>query len=338
MSITSACRPLKYTLCITLKCNLACTYCYVAKAPVSMDMATARKAIDFAFSFMPRGGDLEMGFFGGEPFLEFDLLRRITRLVENHPSFDPEHVSLAVTTNGTIFSDEIASFLTDHSFKVCISCDGPPEIQNSSRRIAEGKETALIVERTLTAACAALPEVMVNAVFNPGNFRNMRQTVEYLSGTGARQIFLNPDYSATWTPADVDELRGVYRSLAGRYVEWYLSGVPHFVSLIDSKVAVLLRGGYQPMERCHMGTAELAVTPDGSIYPCERLIGGGPEAPYRIGHIDTGIDPSSRSRLCACGGSSNPECVTCSVREYCMNWCGCSNIFMTGLPDRVGDP
>jgi uncharacterized protein len=43
--------------------------------------------------------------------------------------------------------------------------------------------------------------------------------------------------------------------------------------LIDGAIAVILRGGYKPLERCRMGAGEYAFGPSGNIYPCERLIG-----------------------------------------------------------------
>lgn len=128
----------------------------------------------------------------------------------------------------------------------------------------------------------------------------------------------------------------IYRAVADRYVAWYLSHDPHFVSLLDTKIAVLLRGGYHPLERCQMGTGELAITPDGGLYPCERLIGTGTDPRHRIGSVEQGLDLSRLACQCARGGPLNSECRGCAMKECCMNWCGCSNAFMTGYYNRVG--
>jgi uncharacterized protein len=329
-------RPRRYTLCTTLRCNLACTYCYVSKNNATMSLATARRALDFIFCHAPPNRNIEVGFFGGEPLLEFPLLQNITDLVESHPSYDPARISLTLTTNGTIFSDAIATFLKAHAFKVCISCDGPPHVQNFFRRTPEGKDTAPVVERTLLAAQQALSPVLVNVVYHPQTFHYLPETLDYLSGLGLRYIFLNPDYSARWTPLEAAELPVIYRAVADRYITWYLKDDPHFVSLIDAKITVLIRGGYHPLERCQMGVGELTVTPDGGLYPCERLIGSGSGGPYRIGSIEHGLDLSRLAGQCAPGGSLNAECNDCSMKDCCMNWCGCSNIFLTGYYNRVG--
>jgi uncharacterized protein len=301
-----------------------------------MSLTTAKRALDFIFHHAPPKSKIEIGFFGGEPLLEFTLLQNITDLIENHPSYDPSRVSLTITTNGTIFSDPIAAFLRDHVFKVCISCDGPPHVQNLFRRSSAKEDTSQVVERTLITAQQALSIVLVNAVYHPQTYRSLPETLDYFSGLGLRRIFLNADYSANWTRMEAEELPGVFRAMADRYIAWYLKNDPHFVSLIDAKIAVLIRGGYHPLERCQMGTGELSITPDGGLYPCERLIASGKDEQHRIGSIDHGLDLSKLIKRCASGGEVNSECNDCSMKDCCMNWCGCSNAFMTGYYNRVG--
>jgi uncharacterized protein len=329
-------RPRRYTLCTTLQCNLDCSYCYVRKTNSVMSLDMARRSLDFIFRHAPHQSKIEIGFFGGEPLLEFPLLKDITAMIEDHPAYDPDLVRLTITTNGTIFSDAIAAFLNEHSFKVCFSCDGPPQIQNLFRHLPNGKETAVTVEQTLRMAQQALPLVLVNAVYTPLTFRQLPETLEYFSDLGLRRIFLNPDYSAAWTQSDVEMLPQVYRAIADRYIAWYLQHEPHFVSLIDTKVAVIVRGGYHPLERCQMGTGELTITPDGNLYPCERLISNPGNQDHCIGNVESGVDIARMVGRCAPGEKLNPECSECTLKELCMNWCGCSNAFMTGYYNRVG--
>ncbi len=301
-----------------------------------MSLAMAAKILDFIFWNASPGRAIEIGFFGGEPLLEFPLIEAISDLIASHPGRQRREVGLTLTTNGTLFSTAIADYLKASGVKFCVSCDGPPHVQNMFRRTLEGRDTAAVVEDNLRLARLSLPAVLVNAVYGPKTFRHLPETVDYFSGLGLRQIYLNPDFSAPWTETEAKALPEIYRAIGERYISWYLAGDPHFVSLIDSKIAVLLRGGYHPAERCQMGRGEMAFTPDGGIYPCERLIGSGVGEANRIGHVDRGLDLSRLSwRLATCG-QANPECVDCSLRVCCMNWCGCSNAFMTGYYNRVG--
>jgi uncharacterized protein len=116
---------------------------------------------------------------------------------------------------------------------------------------------------------------------------------------------------------------------------YFLRNDPHFISLIDGKIAVILKGGYKPNDRCRMGKGEFAFTPEGRIYPCERLVGPGTGRDHCMGHIDEGPEVEALSCLKAPGEDLNAECIDCGLRDYCMNWCGCSNYFATGYYNRV---
>ncbi len=300
-----------------------------------MSLAVARKIIDFIFQTTPLNEKIDIGFFGGEPLIEFDLIKTITEVIEDHPDFNGRCVELAIVTNGTLFSEDIAEFVNRHKMAFVISCDGPPSVQNLLRCYPDGRGTSSTVEKTILNAIEAFSLVPVNAVYHPQTFRFLTQTIDYFSSLGVRQIYLSPDYSACWTKEDADLLPEVYGQLAEQYIHYYLVQNPHFISLIDAKITVVLRGGYDPLERCRMGKGEFAFVPDGRIYPCERLIGSGGNE-HCIGNINDGLLTEIRSCNVAHGASINTECQSCGVKDYCMNWCGCSNYFSSGYYNRVG--
>jgi uncharacterized protein len=129
---------MKYTLCLTRQCNLDCTYCYIGKQQTWMSPVVARKIVDFIFALTPAREKMDIGFFGGEPLLEFELIRTITEMIESHPDFGAHPVDLAIVTNGTIFSEAIAAFVKAHDVGFTISCDGPPSVQDRFRRFRNG--------------------------------------------------------------------------------------------------------------------------------------------------------------------------------------------------------
>jgi uncharacterized protein len=326
---------MKYTLLLTEECNLACAYCYISKKQTVMSHSVAKKVIDFIYAFTPSNEKIEIGYFGGEPLLQFELVNTITSFVEDHPAFDEDRVEIHIVTNGTILTNEMIDFFSEHSIGLGISCDGPPFVHDVMRRFQNGNPSASIVEHTIRKALDSLLLVPVNAVYHPRTFKYLPQTVEYLSSLGIRQIYLNPDFSAAWRKNDAALLPDVYGRVAQQYSNYYLQGDPHFISLIDSKITVILRGGYQPLERCRMGRGEFAFTPDGRIYPCERLIDSGKDG-HCIGDVDRGLNNERLLCHVAEGQPLNGECLSCGLRDYCMNWCGCSNYFSSGYYNRVG--
>ena len=327
---------MKYNLLVTQECNLQCGYCYIVKQPAIMSRATAEKVIDFIFGRTPDDEPIHIGYFGGEPLLALQQIKDITAYIENHPLFNPDRVELAIVTNGTVFSDEIVRLVSEHGIRFGISCDGPPWVHNRFRRTREGKGSSQLVAQTIGLALEAFDRVMVNAVYRPETIGDLAATMDYLSDLGVRRIYLNADYSADWKPNDLASISERYQQVADRYIQYYLAGEPHFISLIDSKITVILREGYAPKERCRMGKGEMAFTPDGSIYPCERLVGAGNHN-HCIGHVDVGISLDRFTCHLAPALPQDHPCTTCGIRDYCMNWCGCSNYFATGYYNRVNE-
>ena len=327
---------MKYTICVTQQCNLACAYCYVGKNARTMTRDTSAAVIDFAFSHTPPDARVEFGFFGGEPLLAFDRVREMTAMIERHPDYSPQRVEMTVVSNGTLFDDAIADFLLEHGIGLGISCDGPPDVQNRFRRTAEGHGVAGVVEGTLTEVVRRMPLPMVNAVYRPETLDALPRTVRYFSELGLRRIYLNPDFTAPWTAEDAARLPSLFREIGGFYVAAYDRGDTHFISMLDAKMGVILRGGYAPGERCSMGREEFAFSASGHIYPCERLLGDGEGGGHCIGHVESGLTPSTMGCHSNTAADTSDSCMHCGIRAYCMNWCGCSNFMSTGSYNSPG--
>lgn len=82
-----------------------------------MDMAG--NIIEFIFTKTPHNENIDTGFFGGEPLLEFEILEKLTALIEGHPSYDANRVSLSVVTNGTLLSPSIPIAASSDSVPGC---------------------------------------------------------------------------------------------------------------------------------------------------------------------------------------------------------------------------
>lgn len=176
----------KFTLCLTHQCNLRCTYCYVDKRPGRMSIGVAEKIVESIFGVSSADEGIDIGFFGGKPLLEFDLLREIVGLIERHPGFDRKRVTLSVVTNGTVFSDDIAGYLAEHGIVLCLSCDGPPHVQDRFRSHRNGRGSSSEVLGTIAIALKRLPLVLVNSVYRPETLDELPATVGFLSALGGR--------------------------------------------------------------------------------------------------------------------------------------------------------
>ena len=326
---------MKCDLMLTQRCNLRCRHCPIGRGSKTMPLSVAKKAIDFIFKRARENEIIDLGFFGGDPLLAFDRIKEITGYMKDHRDFHPDRLRLSITTNGTVFSDAMARFIRDHNIRFVISCDGPPEIQDIFRQTITGtKGSSELVSQTIKYALVALDRVTVNTVFQPATFLMLPRIVEYLSDLGVRHICLTPNYSAQWMSPHLVQLPTLYRQVALEYVRFRKIGTPHFISLVDDKIAVILQNGYSCEQRCQMGKTAFAFSPDGGIYPCKQLLGQADER-HRIGHLESGI-PLERITCHTLPSSPvNTSCETCIVRDYCRNWCGYTNFFASGFYNRV---
>lgn len=325
---------MKYTLAITQNCNLACDYCYIEKKNATMELSTARRIVDFIFSNTLLDDKTDIGFFGGEPLLEFELIRDITAMIQDHKEYDPDTVTISITTNGTILSEHIIEFIANNNLVLCISCDGPPVVHDRFRCFPDGRKSSPIIEKNIRQALSHFPMIPVNSVYGLETLESLPDIIDYLASLGVKNIYLNPDISASWTKKEADILPRIYNIVGEKYMNYYMQGTPKYISLIDGKIAVILRGGYKLTERCSMGRGEIAFSPSGNVYPCERFIGSDDSLTHYIGNINEGIISTNQCPSISTA-ALNQECQTCGLKDYCMNWCGCTNYFGTSRYDMV---
>jgi uncharacterized protein len=134
------------TLVVTEKCNLRCDYCpytsqqselFRTHGNKNMSKEVADLAIKYFVNNVSEGSGI--GFYGGEPFLNFNIIKYVTNkvklLVEKY------NVNFSVTTNLNVFTKDIAQFLVENNFILVISLDGPKEIHDSHRKKANGKSS-----------------------------------------------------------------------------------------------------------------------------------------------------------------------------------------------------
>ena len=325
---------MKATLSLTHDCNLACRYCYGGKkSRRDMSLETAQRIVDFALRITPPNKHIAFSFFGGEPLLRFDLMVEIVRYIRSRQAPDGPTLSLNITSNGTLLTDRVLAFLAQEEIDLCVSVDGPAVVHDRNRVFPDGRGTFAEVTGGLAAALDSLNSVQVNAVYGPDTLSYLPETLAFFAELGVPVIHLNPDIRAVWDADACSGLPATYMALADFYIESYRHGRETAVNMIDSKIILFMKGGYSAEDRCGMGDTEWGFAPSGNIYPCERFIGEDDDLTFCLGNIHTGLDPR---RLCALAerrGNRNAECKTCEWADYCMNWCGCTNHYLSGATD-----
>lgn len=326
---------MKFTLSLTHRCNLACRYCYSGNScKPDMQLATAKQCIDTFLEFLPEGKSLELGLFGGEPLLRFDLIKEVVTYTHRRTREKFVPVRIGVTTNGTLITPEVLDYFAEQGINLCFSIDGPEDVHDRKRRYHDGSGSFSDIIRNFDLAVQRLGVVEVNSVVGPDTLLEVPRTLDFFINLGVRVIHLSPDIKAIWTQEDCNNIDDIYKQVARKYIACFQRGNEIALNLIDSKAILFVKGGYSPGDTCSMGEGEWGVAPSGNIYPCERLIGEDDNLIFRLGNIQAGLN---QARRCAAlhlkRGNRREECSNCVYKRFCMSWCGCTNWFMSGESD-----
>lgn len=313
-------------LVLTQKCNLSCEYCTSrVYSPDQMEPKTALRAIDWAFEQAKPGEEVSFGFYGGEPLLCWDMLCCSIDHIRSHNKGASKEASISLTTNGTLLDDERIRYLSEHKAQICISIDGPEELHDRLRHYGNGDGSWAQARSAIKRASKAGIAVHANAVFGPRQVISLQAVVEHLASSGASFIHLNPDIKAIWTKPSLEATIPSFEQVALTYAAMISARSPVKIVSLDSKICLILQGGYQHNERCMMAQTEFAVCPGGDIYPCERFVGAEMPQDIVVGNIWTGIDRVKQIALRRRMNPQPPECSDCSFGPYCARSCGCMN-------------
>lgn len=158
------------TLCVTENCNLRCEYCiYMDKYKDStyelknMSQEVAFKAIDMMMKNSKSSDNVNIGFYGGEPLLRFDLIKKcVDYCKKNYPFKIP---TFNTTTNGLLLNnDEITDFLIENNFSMLVSLDGPKDSHNEHRLCVSGEASFDKVFKNLNKFYMKNPKFFKNNV------------------------------------------------------------------------------------------------------------------------------------------------------------------------------
>jgi sulfatase maturation enzyme AslB (radical SAM superfamily) len=211
------------SLCVVLTtgCNLRCSYCFQPRtAARRMDWSVLRATIDYLLR-SPHD-EVRLVFYGGEPLLQFPLMRRAVTYAEKVKPVGLA-VRYGVITNGTLMTADIAEFLARHRVSTRLSFDGVSEVQalrgKSTFAVLDSllgrlrREQGAFFRRDLRIQMTALPETL----------GHLAESVRYLIDTEVCEIDLGPcrNRDASWRPERITELDREMRSVFDLCLEHY---------------------------------------------------------------------------------------------------------------------
>jgi uncharacterized protein len=322
---------MRLTLFLDHACNLACTYCYNGRKfsrPMSLD--TARAAVKLVLdSPTPL---IQVGFFGGEPLLQQDLIGQVVEMVRGEVAGRQAEPLFTMTTNATLLDGPTVQRLAAFKMHYGVSIDGPQPYHDAARPYAGGQSSFPKVLAALGHLVQAGAPLKTITVVTPRNLEALADTFRMLADLGVRHVHFSLDYESPWTEADLERYRLALRQLGDAWADRCRAGGPYvLVSIFENKIRSHIKGGYSCADQCDFGCAEWAVAPSGHIYPCDRLVGEDTREDLIIGDVHHGGIFLDRLKALVARKNALPEgCEECQYRQRCMHWCGCVNYAMTG--------
>lgn len=276
---------------LTNRCNLACSYCYVAVnqgPPARLDLHGLKGALDEFLSGegAPRK---KVTFLGGEPFLDFELMAAAARHVRER--FGDEPV-LQTFTNGTLLTPERYRTLSELGVHVTISIDGKREV-NDAKRVFHGRGGSVLDEVLRRLEGLPLGNLGASLVFTAENVDRLLSGVDYFQRMGFGRITFTPELYETWTEEKVAVLEATLRGFRRYYRKILDGGARPFVIPILFAVLENEGKGEGWWHDCH----NVTLGPDAKYYACDKALTFpiGKAAGQRVGGVADGQDWGARA-------------------------------------------
>jgi len=307
-------------LMVTRSCNLNCTYCYEAfKDGSAMSFDMARSIIEREAALVredPRLEELEVDFMGGEPLMNFGLIREVVEWLESGGISVP-FICFA-TTNGTLLDEDRKAWFREHRNTVWLglSYDGSTDMQRMNRGVGlHSVDSAFFHEVwpeqgfKMTISKESLPHLAAGII-------EAQRKGYRLSASLAQGI--------DWSDADADLYLEQLRLLSKTYLQ-NPDLLPANV-LTRSLIGVTAPSfGYQ-RRFCGSGVHMVCYDVDGRSYGCHMFspVVLGPENALEASKVDWSCD----------GVADDPRCRECCLRNYCPTCMGFNYRFRGELSKR----
>lgn len=332
--------PVVKALCLHIAhdCNLKCKYCFAEEGEYHgkrslMSFEVGKKAIDFLIENSGNRKNLEVDFFGGEPLMNFDVVKQIVEYAKGIEKDKGKNFRFTITTNGVLLDDEILDYINKNMHNVVLSLDGRKEVNDKMRPKAGGQGTYenIVPKFQKTADSRNQNNYYVRGTFTAFN-KDFSNDVIHMAELGFKQISVEPvvaDSKEAYAlkEDDLPELFEEYEKLAKKMLEMKKENKEFnfFHFMID------LTGGPCVAKRligCGSGTEYLAVTPEGDLYPCHQFVG---KEEFRMGNVDEGIIKTEiREKFENLNVYTKPSCKKCWAKFYCSGGCAANSYNSNG--------
>ena len=339
-ALTAIASPIK-AMCLHVShdCNLRCKYCFASTGDYNegrmlMSFETGKRAIDF---LIDKSGDrkfLEVDFFGGEPSLNFDVVKQIVEYARSKEESSNKKFRFTITTNGVLLNEDMIDFINREMYNVVLSIDGRKEVNDRLRVRVDGSgsyDRIIPNFKKLVNARGNDKDWYVRGTYTKYSL-DFSNDVMHLLDMGFDQISVEPVMADSQMPyaiteADLPKIFDEYEELMRKITEVRKEGkfinFFHFMLDLDQGPCAIKR-----LRGCGSGNEYVAISPTGEIYPCHQFVG---IDEFKMGNLyDGSFDEDIKNTFAAAHVYSKPECRKCWAKFYCSGGCNANNYIYAG--------
>lgn len=327
---------------VTQGCNLRCAYCTYSghynhreHTYKRMSWEMAKDAIDFLIDHSSSSEDLILGFYGGEPLLEFGLIKKCIQYILQEA--EGKKVSFSLTTNATLLTDEAIETFEKYSVDLMISLDGPQEIHDRNRKYSNGKGTFETVIKNVRHIKDKYPDYFKHIRFNV--VVDLQSDLNVLRDFIAESDLINRMNAKISTVSNIymknkfdDMPERVFIQRNMDFMRLYLQKLGKIsddeICLFDAEYEDIKAKLYDSAVRrsevpqkahpggpCTPGRKRIFMNIDGDFYPCERVSEN--SKVMKLGNLYTGFDVKKISNIINVAKITEKNCKNCWAFNYC---------------------
>ena len=331
---------------VTLRCDHSCPYCQVSrqsddKSAFDMTQQTADKALDFVFR-SPNPA-LKIEFQGGEPLLNFDLIRYVVETATKRNLTEQRDLQFVITTTLSLATDEILNYCRDHKIYLSASLDGPADLHNKNRpRPGKDSHERFVDGLGKARDIVGRDSVSVLMTTSPSSLVRVKEIIDEYIANDFKGIFLRH-----LSPYGFAVKTRVFQSYnISRWLEFYKEGMDYIIKLnkdgfyfTEIYSTILLKkmltsgdpGYVDLMNPAGIGISAIVFNYDGDIYASDesRMLKEMGDTTFRLGNLanstyeEVFTSDTLLNALDDSFTSSAPMCADCAFES----WCGADPIY-----------
>lgn len=325
---------------VTLRCDHSCPYCQVSrqsedKLRYDMSPEIACSALDL--TFRSPSPHIKIEFQGGEPLLNFDLIKFIVLEAKKRNQHSGKNVAFVIATNLALISRNILEFCREHSILISTSLDGPQALHNANRPRPENNSYEKTNEGIkLVRQMLGKDQVSALMTTTEASLGCVEGIIDEYLAQDFKGIFLRP-----LSPYGFAIKTKSYRAYdADRWLEFYKQGLQYilelnrrgiefmeyYASTILKKMLTSEDPGYVDLTSpAGIGIGAVAYNYDGNIYASDesRMLAEMGDTTFKLGNVlensyeEIFTSPNLLEPLEASYAYSVPMCNDCAFEPYC---------------------